>query len=474
MAQQQPVVRQRAAWWQSAILAVVGVLVFVGIVIGLDAAFQPQLTGTSLIIVGIILAIVPAILWLVFFYLQDRLEPEPKREVFKIFIVGLALASAIGIPLTDQVFRVEDWLYRSSTSLVLGAIFVIGAIEAFIIYLTVRHFIYDSDEFNERTDGMVYGTAAGLGYATALNVQFILGSGGAALGGAEVFIAEVALAHAAFAGVLGYFLGRAKLERERIWWLPIGLLLATVLNGLFIIARSRLESGSIVVGAASVLPSITGLILAGALALVVAAIIAALIRRDISHTETRGSRAAVDAHIGDMQSNRVTVGMFAVLIIVGIITAAVVTGGMTSFDVSGFKGDYPAHFGLATREGDVLRVADTLGSGAEFAIQTLDLEAGEDANRVAARLTVQRGTEFQAYKVLESAETTLNGKPALMQRFAYVDMRTLVKALPIVVEGKDYIVLDGNRAIVITMLTTPDNLPDVEPQFQQFVERLTF
>jgi len=87
---------------------------------------------------------------------------------------------------------------------------------------------------------------------------------------------------------------------------------------------------------------------------------------------------------------------------------------------------------------------------------------------------VQRGTEFQAYKVLESAETTLNGKPALMQRFAYVDMRTLVKALPIVVEGKDYIVLDGNRAIVITMLTTPDNLPDVEPQFQQFVERLTF
>jgi RsiW-degrading membrane proteinase PrsW (M82 family) len=374
MAQQQPVVRQRAAWWQSAILAVVGVLVFVGIVIGLDAAFQPQLTGTSLIIVGIILAIVPAILWLVFFYLQDHLEPEPKREVFKIFIVGLALASAIGIPLTDQVFRVEDWLYRSSTSLVLGSIFIIGAIEAFIIYLTVRHFIYDSDEFNERTDGMVYGTAAGLGYATALNVQFILGSGGAALGGAEVFIAEVALAHAAFAGVLGYFLGRAKLEREKIWWLPIGLLLATLLNGLFIIVRSRLESGSIVVGAASALPSVTGLILAGALALVVAGIVAALIRRDISHTETRGRRAEVDAHIGDMQSNRATVGMFAVLIIVGIIASAVVTGGMTSFDVSGFKGEYPAHFGLATREGEVLRVADTLGSGAEFAIQTLDLE----------------------------------------------------------------------------------------------------
>jgi RsiW-degrading membrane proteinase PrsW (M82 family) len=474
MAQQQPVARQRGAWWQSAILAVIGVLVFVGIVVGLDAAFQPQLTGTPLIIVGVILAIVPAVLWLMFFYLQDRLEPEPKHEVFKVFIVGLALASAIGIPLTDQVFRVHDWLYRSSTSLVMGAIFVIGAVEAFIIYLTVRHFIYDSDEFDERTDGMVYGTAAGLGYATALNVQFILGSGGAALGGAEVFIAEVALAHAAFAGVLGYFLGRAKLERERIWWLPIGLLLATLLNGLFIIVRSQLETGSIVVGAASALPSITGLILAGALALIVAGIVAFLISRDISQTQARGRRAEVDAKVGDMQSNRATVGMFAVLIIVGIIASAVVTGGMTTFDVSGFKGDYPAHFGLATREGEVLRVADTLGTGAEFAIQTLDLEAGEDANKVASRLAVLRGTDFQAYKVLEFADTTVSGKPALAQRFAYVDMRTLVKALPVVVEGKDYIVIDGNRAVVITMLTTPDDLPDVEPQFRQFVDRLTF
>jgi hypothetical protein len=87
---------------------------------------------------------------------------------------------------------------------------------------------------------------------------------------------------------------------------------------------------------------------------------------------------------------------------------------------------------------------------------------------------VTRGTEFKAYKVLETSDTTVNGKPALIQRFAYVDMRTLVKALPIVMEGKDYIVLDGNRAIVITLLTTPDNLPDVEPQFQQFVNRLTF
>ena len=41
-------------------------------------------------------------------------------------------------------------------------------------------------------------------------------------------------------------------------------------------------------------------------------------------------------------------------------------------------------------------------------------------------------------------------------------------------EGEDYIVVDGNRAIVITMLTTPDNLPAVEPMFKQFVDGLGF
>jgi RsiW-degrading membrane proteinase PrsW (M82 family) len=42
----------------------------------------------------------------------------------------------------------------------------------------------------------------------------------------------VALAHASFSGVVGYFLGRAKFERMGPAWLPLGLTLAAVLNGI--------------------------------------------------------------------------------------------------------------------------------------------------------------------------------------------------------------------------------------------------
>jgi hypothetical protein len=106
----------------------------------------------------------------VFFY-QDRLEPEPVGHVARMFVIGLALAGAVGIPLTDQLFRVQEWLYRDTPSQWLGSIFIIGGVEAFLIFATVRYFIFDSPEFDERTDGVVYATAAALGYATALNLH---------------------------------------------------------------------------------------------------------------------------------------------------------------------------------------------------------------------------------------------------------------------------------------------------------------
>jgi hypothetical protein len=38
---------------------------------------RPALSPGGLVLVGIVLAIVPAAIWLLAFYQQDRLEPEP-------------------------------------------------------------------------------------------------------------------------------------------------------------------------------------------------------------------------------------------------------------------------------------------------------------------------------------------------------------------------------------------------------------
>jgi hypothetical protein len=139
----QRAIYQRSRFWRSSALAVLGLMAFVGLVVGLDAVLRPQLDGPALMLAGMVLALGPALLWLLFFYQQDRLEPEPVGQVGRIFIAGLALAGGMGIPLTNELFRVQDWLYRDSLITGLGAICVIGAIESFYVLAAVRQFIYD-------------------------------------------------------------------------------------------------------------------------------------------------------------------------------------------------------------------------------------------------------------------------------------------------------------------------------------------
>lgn len=463
----------RKGVWLTAIAAVVGLLIFVGAVVAVDAIFKPQLTGGALVVTGIILALVPAALWQVFFYQQDRLEPEPVVDVGRIFVVGLALGGAIGIPLTDQWIGVQNWLYRDALSTWVGSIFVTGAVSAFIIYAAVRYFMFDEPEFDERTDGVVYATAAALGYATALNLQFILSSGGARLGTGEIAVAEVALAYAAFGGIMGYFLGHAKLEHHPIWWLPLGLVLTAVLGGLFVILRSQVDPGTIVIaGHGSGLPSFNGLILAGILAAIVTAIVSYLIARDIERSLSAKQPAVmVDPMIRHRQANYATVGAFALMLIIGGLVGSNTVNRTDSFNAQGVQGSYPDSYSVATGKGDIFRVVDTIGTGAEFAIS---MPAGTDASTVSNQLAGSRSTDYSLYKVMSTGKATVNGQAAVTQRFAYVDANGLTGAAPQVHQGIDYIFLINGKAIVVTLLTTPDQVATVEPQFARFLNSLKF
>jgi RsiW-degrading membrane proteinase PrsW (M82 family) len=466
-------VYNRKGVWRTAIAAVVALLIFVAAVVVLDLVLKPQLSGGALVLTGLILAVVPAALWLVFFYQQDRLEPEPLGYVVRMFVIGLALAGAIGIPLTDQLFGVQNWLYRDPLTTWIGSIFITGGVAAFIIYAAVRYFMFDEPEFDERTDGVVYATAAALGYATSLNLQFILANGGARLGTGEIFVAEVALAFAAFGGLLGYFLGRAKLEQDPIWWLPLGLVLTSFLGGLFVILRGQLDPGSITItGHGSGLPSFNGLILAGILAVVVTVIVSYLIGRDIQRSLSgKQPPATVDPTIGDRQANYATLGVFALMLIIGGLIGSNAINKTNSFVAQGVHGSYPATYNVATRQGEVFRAVDTVGTGAEFVIL---MPAGTDAATVSNQLAGSRSTDYSLYKVMSTGKATVNGQAALTQRFAYVDPNGLTGAAPQVHQGIDYIFVINGKAVVVTLLTTPDQVATVEPQFAQFLNSLNF
>ena len=271
---------ERPGSWRAVLALVVALVVFVVVVYALDAAIKPVLTGTTLVLVGIVLAIVPAAIWMLFFYQQDRLEPEPAGYVLGVFALGALLAAAVGTPLLDNVFRVGDWLYTDTLTTILGSILVVGFTQEFLKYAAVRFSIYNSSEFDEPTDGIIYATAAGLGYATVLNIHFVVANGGVNLGAGTIAMAVVALAQASFAGITGYFLGRAKFESDPIWWMPLGVTLAAIANGLFNWLRGQITRGGISLSG-STGNSWFGLVLAAVVATAIMLLLIWLIRRNI-------------------------------------------------------------------------------------------------------------------------------------------------------------------------------------------------
>ena len=259
---------------------VVVLVVFVVVVYVLDAVIHPVFTGTTLVMTGIVLALVPAAIWLVFFYQQDSLEPEPVGYVLGVFALGALLAAAVGTPLLDNVFRVGNWLYTDTLTTILGSILVVGFTQEFLKYAAVRFSIYNSQEFDEPTDGIIYATAAGLGYATVLNIHFVVANGGVDLGAGVIAMAVVALAQASFAGISGYFLGRAKFESNPIWWMPLGVTLAAIANGLFNWLRGQITRGGINLAGSTGNPWL-GLLLAAVVAIAIMGLLVWLIRRNI-------------------------------------------------------------------------------------------------------------------------------------------------------------------------------------------------
>ncbi|HCR71700.1 MAG TPA: hypothetical protein DIW23_09665 [Anaerolineae bacterium] len=286
MSESEARLHERKHFWRDELLLILSMVIFVVVVYALDNALQPVFTPATLLLAGVLLAIIPAGIWLVFFNLQDRAEPEPKGYVLAIFGLGALLAAAIGIPVAESLFRVSHWIHTSTVATILGGILVVGFTQEFLKYAAVRYSIYHTDEFDEPTDGVIYATAAGLGYATVLNIQFVVANGGVDLGAGVIRMAVVALAQATFSGITGYFLGRAKFESEPIWWMPLGITLAAVFNGLFNWLQGIVIRPTVTLSGASN-NAWLGLVLATLVALLTTGLLLWLVRRNIKHLQTQ-------------------------------------------------------------------------------------------------------------------------------------------------------------------------------------------
>ncbi|MBM7701700.1 glutamic-type intramembrane protease PrsW [Metabacillus iocasae] len=176
---------------------------------------------------GIISAgIAPGLALLSFFYLKDEYESEPVSVVFKTFILGAVLV--LPIMFIQYVLEEEQVLQ----GLFIKAFFTVGLLEEFFKWFILYFTIYQHVEFDEHYDGIVYGAAVSLGFASVENVLFLFANGlETAIGRAMLPVSS----HGLFGVIMGYYLGRAKFSqgKECVQWILYSLFVPISLHGLY-------------------------------------------------------------------------------------------------------------------------------------------------------------------------------------------------------------------------------------------------
>ena len=160
--------RSRFNWHRCGLIETTATLVFVWLtstVLGGDTV--PISVGA-----GLLITLVPAFIWLVFIYRQDRDAPEPPVLVLSTFGVGGILAWAIAQPCGEFIFQLGDWRYSTTRSQWVASLAIVATLQQVCAYLAVRLTVFHTTELDEPVDCIVYAVAGNLGVATATNLSF--------------------------------------------------------------------------------------------------------------------------------------------------------------------------------------------------------------------------------------------------------------------------------------------------------------
>jgi RsiW-degrading membrane proteinase PrsW (M82 family) len=175
------------------------------------------------------LALAPGASVIIFIYLKDKYEPEPAGLLIRSFFFGF-LSILITLLLSKLIHGLVEIDEQSLGGQAINAFFVVALVEEFSKFVWVRGVLYRNRNFNEPFDGIVYSVMVGMGFATLENILYVFEHG---LETAIFRMFTAVPAHATFAILMGYFLGKAKFEKKKGYYALFALLVAALFHGTY-------------------------------------------------------------------------------------------------------------------------------------------------------------------------------------------------------------------------------------------------
>jgi protease PrsW len=181
------------------------------------------------VLVLLALASAPGVAIMLYIYLKDKHEREPIGLLFQAFFFGILstlITLLISVPINSLITIHE----KDLTEQAVHAFLIVALVEELSKFLFVRGILYRNKNFNEPFDGIVYSVMVGMGFATFENILYVTD------GGLEVAILRMFTAipaHASFAVLMGFYLGKAKFEHKKGYYALHALGVATLFHGAY-------------------------------------------------------------------------------------------------------------------------------------------------------------------------------------------------------------------------------------------------
>jgi RsiW-degrading membrane proteinase PrsW (M82 family) len=185
----------------------------------------------------LLLALVPSLAVLYYYYNKDR-HPEPWRIVGGVFVLG-ALSIFVARPLERLAlsFKPRGTSPCSPIAVYLECLLVPGLVEESVKLLVVLIAAFPRKDFDEPIDGLIYSTAAAMGFTFAEDWYWYVTASG---DWRRMF---GAFAHAWFSCAWGACVGRARFMRASsgVPMVLLGLAASIFLHGIydFLVVLSR-------------------------------------------------------------------------------------------------------------------------------------------------------------------------------------------------------------------------------------------
>jgi hypothetical protein len=172
----------------------------------------------------------------------------------------------------------------------------------------------------------------------------------------------------------------------------------------------------------------------------------------------------------------IVIVVFVVALILGWVVKTVAENRYVDYSDGTIQVRYPEGWILLEVESPVIFQAADKPTGVRTALiieqRPLATSAARPLSVLLQTLTLERGSSWMAYRVLETQEgVTIAGWTATHVAFSYVETNPnpFMETVPVVMRGADYMIPDGEQVLIFTVVAPESEYDQAQRYLEDFV-----